>query len=240
MYTALSALYAAQPASEPLLRIPPVRTSINVENQPIEITAWGTVFATPAHSLRLETTLDLGNFQDNLTPIMRAKLNESDKCGTRMSVDRAVLTATAPSSVLTANLHYERYGCVKALGKQIVKRLVGGNAVVTVNLTPSVDQNHITLTAKVLKIDADGSLGEVLRSGSVGESIRKKAAESIESAVRKAANPKATLPPALEEAATIQTVQFADDGRGRLWLNLMADVHLSPEQLQDLQKRLPH
>jgi hypothetical protein len=34
-------------------------------------------------------------------------------------------------------VHYERYACVKALGKEIVKRLVGGNGVVELNLTPS-------------------------------------------------------------------------------------------------------
>ena len=239
-FLCLSALCAAQPAGDLLLKLPPVKTSLNIENQPVEIGAWGTVFNTPAHSFRLEMTLDLRNFQDNLTPILRAKLNESEKCGTRLSVEHAALAPAAPSSVLTANLHYERFACAKAFGKEVLKRLVGGNAVITLNLTPASDQNHIALTAKVLKIDADGSLGDLLRSGSLGESIRKKAADSIESAIQKAATLKSTLPPALEEAVTIKTVQFADSGTGQLWLNLTGEVRLSPEQIQHLQKRMPH
>jgi hypothetical protein len=54
-----------------------------------------------------------------------------------------------------------------------------------INLTPSVRENDIALGAEVRKIDADGSLGDVLRSGSVGDSIREKIAASIGSAIRK-------------------------------------------------------
>jgi len=39
-----------------------------------------------------------------------------------------------------------------------------------VNLTPSVAENEIKLTAKVTKLNADGSLGEVLHTGAFGES----------------------------------------------------------------------
>lgn len=237
---ALGVLCIPQPGGDPLLRIPPARTSINIANQPVEIAAWGSVFTAPSHALRLEMTLDLADFQRNLTPVLAAQLNQSDKCGTRLSVERASLAPAAPSSVLTAYLHVERFGCVKAFGKEVVKRLVGGNAVVDVNLTPAVDQNRITLAAKVLKIDADGSLSEVLGAGSLGESIRKKAADRIESAVQKAANSRFMLPAALQDTATIQTAQFVDGGTGRLWIALTAEVHLSPEQFEDLQKRLPH
>ena len=200
----------------------------------------GQRFATTSHALRLDVTVDLANFQQNLTPLLRAQLNQSDKCGTRLSVERAFLAPAAPSSVLTANLHVERFACAKAFGKEIVKRLVGGNAVVTVNLTPSLDQNRIILSAKVLKIDADGSLGEVLRSGSLGDSIRQKAGTANESAIQKAANTKsAMLPPSVQDVANLEAVQFADGGTGQLWLNLTGAVSLSPQQLQDLQKRLP-
>jgi len=140
--------------------------------------------------------------------------------------------------VLTAYVHYERFACVKAFGKEIVKRLAGGNGVVEVNLAPSVGENRIALAAQVRKVDADGSLGELLRSGSLGDSIRDKIAASIESAIQKSANLKSTLPAEIESVAAIQTVQFADGGAGRLWLTITGEVRLSAEQFRDVAKKL--
>jgi hypothetical protein len=184
--------------------------------------------------------VDLGNFQENLTPVLAAQLNRSDRCGERLSVERATVAPAAPSAVLTAYVHYERYACAKAFGKEIVKRLTGGNGVVEVNLTPSVAENSIALAAEARKIDADGSLGELLRSGSLGDSIRAKIAASIESAIRKSANLKSALPAEMENVAAIQTVQFADRGAGRLWLAISGEVRLSAEQMRDVAKRLAH
>jgi hypothetical protein len=222
------------------LKIPPVKTSLNLEGQPVEITAWGAVSAAPSGVFRLAMTVDMGNFQENLTPVLAAQLNRSDRCGERLSVERAVLAPAAPSAVLTASVHYERFACVKAFGKEIVKRLAGGNGVVEVNLTPSVGENRITLAAQVRKIDADGSLGELLRSGSLGDSIREKIAASVESAIQKSANLKSTLPAEMENVAAIQTVQFADGGAGRLWLAIAGEVRLSAEQFRDVAKKLAH
>ena len=151
-----------------------------------------------------------------------------------------MLAPAAPSGLLTANVHYERFGCAKVLGKEAVKRLVGGNAVVEVNLTPSAQENRIVLTAQTRKIDADGSLGELLHSGSFGDSIRQKIAASIESAIQKSANLKSALPPAIENVAALQTVQFADGGAGRLWLTIAGEVRLSTEQFQDATRKLGH
>ena len=222
------------------LRIPPVKTSLNLEGHPVGITAWGTVSAAPSGIFQLAVTVDLGEFQENLTPVLSAQLNRSDRCGERLSVERAVLAPAAPSSVLTADVHYERFGCVKAFGKEVVKKLVGGNGVVEVSLTPSVGESGIALTAQVRKVDADGSLGELLRSGPLGDSIREKIAASIQSAIQKSANLKSTLPSQIGSTAAIQTVQFADGGSGRLWLLVAGEVRLSAEQLRDVAKELVH
>jgi hypothetical protein len=199
-----------------------------LEGQPVAVTVWGEV--SPAH---FSATVDLGDFQDHLTPILAAQLNRSDKCGERLSVEKAVL---APSGVLTANVHYEHFGCAKAFGKEITKRLVGGDAVVEVKLTPGMADNHIAMDAEVRRIDADGSLGEALRSGSFGDSIRQKIANSVESSIRKSADLKSALPAGVDSVATLRTVQFADGGSGRLWLTIDGELHLSPEQFQGLAK----
>jgi len=214
------------------VKIPPLKTSLVLEGQPVMIAVWGSI--SPDH---LFATIDLGNLQEHLAPILAAQLNRQDKCGERLSVERVAL---APTGLLTANVHYERFGCAKALGKEISKRLVGGNAVVEVILTPSVVENHIALAAEVRKIDADGSLGEALRAGSFGESIRQKIAASIESSIQKSADLKAALPAGMDSVATLRTVQFADGGAGRLWLTLEGELHLSPEQFQRMANVVAH
>src|ERR1700689_1979149 len=171
--------------SDPV-KLPPLKTALTLEGQAVGITVWGAV--SPAH---LSATVDLGEFQDHLTPILAAQLNRSDKCGERLTVEKAVL---APSGLLVANVHYEHFACAKAFGNEINKRLVGGDAGVERNLTPSVTDNHIAMDAEVRKIDADGSLGEALHSGSFVDSIRQKVAANVESSVRKSADLKSALP----------------------------------------------
>ena len=210
------------------LKLPPFKTSIALEGQPVAITVWGAVSG--AH---LSATVDLGDFQEHLTPILAAQLNRSDKCGERLTVQKAAL---APSGLLIANVHYEHFGCAKAFGKEITKRLVGGDAVVEVNLTPKLADNRIGMDAEVRKIDADGSLGEALHSGSFGDSIRQKIAANIETSVRKSADLKSALPGGVENVLTLRTVRFVDGGSGRLWLDIDGELHLSTEQFQMLTK----
>jgi hypothetical protein len=245
MGVSLAVVFAAQavvglaqaPDEKLTLKIPPVKTSLDLEGQAVEITVWGSVSAAPGGTLRLAVTADLGNFQENLTPLLSAQLNRSERCKDRLSVQRAVLVPAAPAGVLTVYVHYERFGCAKAFGKEIVKRLAGGDAVVEVNVTPAVAQNRISLAAQVRRIDADGSLGELLRSGSFGDSMREKIAASIEAAIQKAGNLKRAMPAAVEDVAAIESVQFADGGAGRLWLQLTGAVHLSSEQFRELLKQ---
>jgi hypothetical protein len=214
------------------IQIPPIKTSVTIENQPLQITISGTASAINPGVTTLALTIDLGDLQAHLTPVLSATVNRSDRCGERLSVERVSLAPDAPASVLIANVNYERYACVKALGKEIVKKVLSGHGMIEVSLTPSVADNNISLDAQVRKVDADGSLGELLRSGDVGDSIREEISDSIESAIQKVTDLKAALPAAIESAAAIKTVQFADGGAGRLWLKITAEVHLPEEQLR--------
>jgi len=223
----LSQVCLAQPGT---VKIPPLQEKLTLEGQPVAVALWGSV--SPG---RLSATVDLGDFEEHLTPILATQLNRSDKCGERLTVQHVAL---APSGLLTANVHFERYACAKAMGKEIVKRLVGGNAVVEVQLTPAVDENRIAMNAEVRKIDADGSLGEALRSGSFGDSIRQKIAAAIESSIRKSADLKPVLPEGIERVASLRAVRFTDGGAGRLWLTIDADLHLPAEQFQALARQM--
>jgi hypothetical protein len=231
---ALAACQAGAQTDNATLKIPPIKTSIKLDQQQVEITLSGTLSPKPSGNFALALTVDLGDFQEHLTTVLSAQLKRDDRCGDRLSVDRATIAPSAPSSLLTANVNFERFACVKAFGKQIAKRLLGGHAVIEVNLTPVLEENDVALTAEIKKIDADGSLGDVLRSDSVGDSIRDKILAAVESSVQKLTNLKSTLPPAIGNAVSIETVQFADGGSGRLWLTIGGEVRLTQDQLRSV------
>lgn len=231
---ALLTVTCAAPAADLKLDIPPIKASLNLEGQPTAITVWGSISTASSGVFRLSLVVDLSDLQKNLVPLLGAQLNRSDRCGERLTVQGAELAPAPPSGILTAYVHYERFGCVKALGKEIVRRLVGGNGVVEVNVAPSVVENRPALTAQVRKIDADGSLGEVLSSGSLRDTIREKLQAGIESAIQKAASLKSTLPAGIEDGAVLQTVQFSDGGAGHLWLKIDGEVRLTDQQFHGL------
>jgi hypothetical protein len=206
------------------LRIPPVKTSLDVKGQAIQITAWGTVSPSAADRFKLALTADLGELQGNITAVLAAELNRSDRCGERLEVQHASLAPAAPSALLTANVHYEHWACAKVFGKEVVKRVVGGNGVITVKLTPSVAADGIGMASEVQKIDADGSLGELLRSGSLGNTVKEKIANSVQSAIRKGLDLKSTLPAGMQGAATFQSAQFSSSADGRLLISVAGET----------------
>jgi len=228
-------IFAAQAGAEDLeLKIAPVKTSFDVKGQAVKITAWGAVSGGPQTPFKLALTADLSDLQGNIGPLLASQLDRSDRCGERLSVESATLVPASPAAVLTAHLHYERWACVKAFGKNVVKRLVGGSAVVTVKLTPSAGADGISMASEVQKIDADGSLGDVLRSGSLGTAVKEKIAGGIESSLRKGLDLKSTLPPAAASAATLTSARFVSGAEGWLWLSVDGEVHISIAQFQSL------
>jgi hypothetical protein len=112
MLLAVACLIQEQP-NNPALPIPRVKASIDIEKQPVEVKLWGTVSATPSRTFALALTVDLGDFQEHLASVFGAQLNRSDRCGDRLCVERAAIAPLAPSGPLTANVNFERFGCVK-------------------------------------------------------------------------------------------------------------------------------
>jgi len=188
----------------------------------------------------LQLTADLTGLQQNMTALLSSQLDKDDHCGDRIAIQQATLTPADPASIATVQLHYERWACVKAFGKQQAKRIVGGNAVIPVTLTPGVDENktELRLVPEVGTIEADGSLGELLRTGAVGAMIREKIRSSILSAMQKGTNLSATLPPAAQGYATIENAEFKDGGSGRLIVVLDGQVRITKEQVQTLSKQV--
>jgi hypothetical protein len=225
------------------LRIPPVRTTFNVENQPVTVTASGTITMTARQrdqvAFRLELVADLSDLQQNITGVLRSQLDKSEPCGERIEIQYATLTPADPASVVTAQLHYERWACAKIFGKQTAHRLVGGNAVVQLKLTPEVeDYRTVRLQPELGTIQADGSLGELLRTGPFEQMLREKISHALLSATEKGTNFSTTLPPAAQGFVTVRGARFKDAGNGRLAVVLDGEIHITPEQAQLLKNQL--
>jgi hypothetical protein len=222
-------------ADDATLRIPAVKTSVTIEGRPVEISASGSLSKVANDVFQLRLTAGLGGLQENITDLLRPQVDKSNKCGERVSLQRATLVPAAPSSLLTAYVHYEKWACAKAFGKEIVKRLVGGNGVVPITLTPVVDGNKsVRLDGQVGEIQADGSLGEALRSGSFGASLQEKIRAALLSSIQKGTNLAATLPQGIESYASIRTAQFTDTGEGRLGVMLSGEIRMPGDKLHAL------
>ena len=228
----------------PTLRIPPLKIPLQIKGQQITIVAWGLItVAAKEHgvnNLGVELTADLADMQQNLTALLSAELDKDTRCGDRIQIEDAALTPAEPATVVVVHLRYQRWGCAKLLGKQEVKKLIGGNAAMQLKLTPAVTENHseLRLAAELEPIEADGSLGELLRAGNLGELLRDKIQTAILSAMQKGLDLDAILPPVLRGSVTIQDARFRDAGSGRLIVTLDGQVQMTDEQLAALSKQL--
>lgn len=244
--TALSLTFVCQPqarAQNINLKIPPTQIPLNIKDHTVTITTFGTVTGTAqgreGAALTLELDADLSDLQQNLTPLLSEQLDKDSRCGDRIAIQNATLVPLPPASLASVQLHYERWACAKIFGKEQTKRLVGGNATLQLKLTPSIekDNTELHLTAELGEIQADGSLGELLHS-SLGATLREKVNDAILNAIQKGTSANLTLPPAIQEYATLQSAEFRDAGGGRLLAVLGGNVRVTKDQLQALLKQL--
>lgn len=233
----LVALSAAAFAADLALEIPPVPVSLNIAGQPVAIAVSGDISMSPAgrgesqQPFTLNLRADLADLQSHMTPLLQAELNQSNRCGERISVEQATLVPAAPAGNLTIQLHFEKWACFKAFGKENAKRLVGGNGTVNVILTPAVEGNQtVRLDAEIGKIEADGSLGELLHS-EYGATLRDKIREALLKAIQKSAMLEAVVPERARPFVTIQSVAFAERGTGILLLNLSGRLQVPEQQI---------
>jgi len=230
-------------AGDMTLAIPPITIPLPVEGQSVSVTTGGSISAIPGSQdqFRVNLQVDLTDFQRNLLAILRPQLDRNDACGERIALQDAAIVPQEPSGLMTVKLHFERWACIKALGKKVEKKLVGGNGVVQIKVTPVLEQDHSTtvrLAAEVGSIDADGSLGDLLRSGSVGQALRDKITRSVQSSLDKGTNWSATIPPALESILALGAVAFQDGGNGGLRLTAAGEVRIPAAQMEALVRQL--
>jgi hypothetical protein len=231
---------AANNSQDSAFNLPPVKNSVNFANQPIAIATSGVISKGAAekgaaesgpNTFRLELTVDLSDLQVNIAEVLRAQLNRDPRCGERIAILTAALTPSEPASLVLAQLHFERWVCQ---GRE-VNEMVEGNGTVEVKLTPSVGENGaLRLTPEIGRIDAEGLIGEMLRSGSLGQTLRDKIGEALLSTVRQGADFTTTLPASARGNATFRRARFQGTGSGRLLAVLDGEIRVSNEQLTSL------
>ena len=235
---AMGALPIGAAVQNAVFKIPPVKIPLDVKDQPITITASAILTVSSKDRnltiLNLQLTGDLSDLQRNLTSLLSSQMDKDDRCGDRVTIQNATLKPVDPAGIAVVQLHVERWACVKLLGKQAAKRVLGGDAQIQIKLTPAIDKDstELQLVPEVGEIQADGSLGELLRSGALGDALREKIRNSILSALHKGTNLGATLPPAVQGYVTIQNAEFKDAGDGRLLVVLDGEARLTQEQVK--------
>jgi hypothetical protein len=225
-------------------KIPPVKIPVDLKDQRITMVASGVITLTAKKQglniLDLQLNADLSDLQQNMTALLAAQLDKDDHCGDRITIQNATLVPVDPASQSVVQLHYERWACAKVFGKEQAKRVVGGNAVIQMKLTPEVEEDNteLKLVPEVGPIQADGSLGELLRSGSLGDMLREKIRKAILNALQKGTDLNATLPPAVQGYAKIRNAEFKDAGSGRLLVTLEGEIQITNDQIQALSKQV--
>jgi hypothetical protein len=220
--------------------IPKVTNSISFGSQTISIPATAVASETSSANGRnvfsVKLTADLSDVQQNLTGALRAKLDRSPRCGERVQIRQATLTPLTPASLVVAQLHLERWICPPG---QFPVEAASNDGRVEVKITPSVDPNlSLHLTPEITRVDAEGLLRDLLRSGDLGAEIREQIAALLLAALQRTADLKTALPPVAQQSATLQSAEFQDAGADQLNLVLEGKMEFSDEQTKQFALQL--
>ena len=216
---------------------------VSIASQTVAVPVSGSLSQTAAQdgqrTFKLELMADLSDVQQNITDVLRAQLNTLESCGERIAIQQASLMPSTPASLLIVKLHFERWTCGRVLGQPNSTELAEEDGSAEIKLTATIEKpNALKITAAFGRIDATGMLAEALRSGSLGENLRNTVAQSIQTAAQTGSNFKITLPPAVQNSATIQNARFQDTGVGGLSVVLDGQVEISNEQADALASQL--
>ena len=231
---------AANSGQDFAFHLAPVKSSINFKNQPVVITTSRVISEGMAeggqNTFKLELAADLSDLQDNITAVLGAQLNKAETCGERIGIRNAALSPRDPATLVVVQLHYERWAC---FGRDTVNEMAEGNGTIEMKLTPAVGEDGtLRLVPEVGRIDAEGLIGELLRSGSLGDAVRDAVAQSVLSAVRQGGDFKVNLPAAAQGYATLHHAQFEGTGAGRVIAVLDGEIRVSNEKATALTSEL--
>ncbi|MGC1373480.1 MAG: hypothetical protein WA824_15195 [Candidatus Sulfotelmatobacter sp.] len=214
--------------------IAPAKSVVNFGQQPIAIITSGVVskavLPSGQNAFRVELTADLSDLQQNMTEVLRQQLTKSDPCGEQIAVQNAVLTPSTPASTVLAQIHYERWACFGGRGN--ANEMAEGDGSIEIRLTPTIaEDGTLRLSPVISRVDAEGLVGDLLRSGALGESVRDTIAESVLSAVQKASDYKTMLPAAAQGFIKLLGAHFQEMEAGDAILVLDGSMQLPSDKV---------
>jgi hypothetical protein len=216
-------------------QIRPVKSVLSFSSQPVTINTVGTISKEAElagqSTFRFELAADLSDLQQNITDVLRSELNKADSCGEQVAVQSAVLTPAIPASLAVTQLHYERWAC---FGGGMGNEMAEGSGTIEVKLTPVVENGTLRLRPEIGRVDAEGLVGDLLRSGSLGETVRDKVAESVLAVLLQGTDYKAMLPPTAQSSVVLQRVAFKGTGAGVLSAVVEGDIAVSNDKVSSL------
>ncbi len=233
----------ANSSQDSAFNLPPVKNTVNFAGQAVAVTTSGVVSKGVAeggqNTFAVQLTADMSDLQQTITDVLRAQLDKADRCGERIALQTATLTPQGPIGIVVAQLHYERWTCTAMFGRENMNEIVEGNGTIEVKMTPGVaEDGTLRLVAQIGRIDAEGLVGGLLRSGTLGEALRDKISESVLSTLRQGGDFKAALPAGARSYATLRKAQFQGTGLGRLIAVLDGEIRVSNENLTALTSAL--
>jgi hypothetical protein len=221
----------------------PIQNKVAVANQTITVPIAGVVSKSSAQGSQnvfaVDVTADMSDLQLNIADLLRAQLNKGDRCGERIAIRTADLSPQGSAGMVVVQLHFERWACTTSFGHEAVNEIVEGNGTMEVRLTPSVaEDGTVRLISQIGQVNSGGLIGDLLRSGTLGESMRDKIAESISTVMRQGGDFKTALPAGARSYATLRRAQFQGTGSGKLMAVLEGDIRVSNEQAGGLTTEL--
>jgi len=223
----------------------PAKSTIDIGGQAMAVTTSGIISKTTSdkgdNTFAVELSEDLSDLQLEMPDVLRLQLEKSDRCGERIAIQSAELTPRDPAALVVAQLHFERWSCSPLFGRDSMNEIVEGNGTIEIQLTPAVaPDGSMKLVAQIGRVDAQGLIGDLLRSGSLGETIRDKTAETFAAIMRRGNDFKNALPSGARSYTTLHHAEFQGTGSGKLVLRLNGEIHVSNEQLTALTTDLEH
>jgi hypothetical protein len=217
----------------------PIKNSVTVANQVFDITTSGVISKSDPidgqNTFAVSLSENLSDLQLNIADLLRARLNKSERCGDQVAVQTAELTAQGATGLVVAQLHYERWSCGGMSGHDSSREIVEGNATVEVKLTATVaPDSTLQLNAEIGHVEAEGLIGDLLRTGPVGAWMRDQIAASVLSVIQQTGDFKTSLPAGARSYATLRRAQFQGTGSGKLLVVLDGEIRVSNDQLAAL------
>jgi hypothetical protein len=223
--------------------LPPAKNSVTIGGQPLTVTTSGTISKTASqggqNTFTVDLSQDLSDVQLDIPDVLRLQLDKSDRCGERVAIQTAELMPRGPAALVVAQLHFERWTCSPIFGRDSMNEIVEGNGTIEIQLTPAVTQDgSLKLVAQIGQVDAQGLIGDLLRSGSLGETIRDKTGQAFAAIMHQGGDFKTALPAGARNNATLRHAEFQGTGSGKLIVRLNGEINVSNEQLTALTREL--